>query len=211
MMKLLSPLMKTVILIGMALLLLGAKIIKMTPEQPVVPESPLSTTSGTKIKVYNFIDNRQGKLDPYMIGKKTAAFGTSMPGTLSYVYSDLPVYEIVTEAVKSELIRKGYKIVQGNEDFSVKGKIIQYWVTTPVRMPNWNVEGEVSLTMEVSRLGQKIINTLGHYNGRKVEHVKFMPTREIIKRVLEGALTEAIQAMSSDPNLTKELSKKQKN
>jgi hypothetical protein len=53
--------------------------------------------------------------------------------------------------------------------------------------------------------------TLGPYNGRKVEHVKFMPTREIIKRVLEGALTEAIQAMSSDPNLTKELSKKQKN
>ena len=58
MMKFLSSLMRTLILSGMIFLLLGCignKTIQITPVQPVVPESPLSTTSAAKIKVYNFL------------------------------------------------------------------------------------------------------------------------------------------------------------
>jgi uncharacterized lipoprotein YajG len=204
-MKFLLPFVKILTLCAMVLLLLGATkegtiTIHITPGQPVGPVSLVSPTSAAKIKVSTFQDGRTGKLDPYMIGRRT-------PGNIT-IYSYLPVFEIVTEAVKSELMRKGYRTVQENGDFSIKGKITQYWVTTPVKWPKWDVEGEVAFTMEVNWPGQKVFNILGPYNGRKIEKVKFMPNQEMIKRVLEGALMEAIQAMSSDPNLSNALSKK---
>ena len=128
------------------------------------------------------------------------------------VYNDRPVYEIVTEAVKSDFTRKGYKIVQENEDFSVKGRIDQFWVKTPFKMMGLlcDAEGEVTLTMEVSRPGQKVVTTLGPYKGRKVERA-MIPSPEMFKRVLTGALMDAIQAMSSDPNLINVLTTKPKN
>ena len=126
------------------------------------------------------------------------------------VYSERPVFEIVTEAVKSEFMRNGYKIVQENEDFSVKGKIVQFWARTPVKMMGgcWDVVGEVNLTMEVSQPGQRITTTLGPYSGSKTERTFINPSPKIIKRVLTGALMGAIQKMNVDPRLISELAKK---
>jgi uncharacterized lipoprotein YajG len=218
MMKFLSSLMRTLILSGMIFLLLGCmsmgtKTIQITPVQQVVPESPLSTTSAAKIKVYNFLDARQGNLDPYLIGHSLGGkFLTGDAKAAQSVYNERPVFEIVTEAVKSEFTRNGYKIVQENEDFSVKGRIDQFWVKTPFAMMGLTVDvvGEVTLTMEVSRPGQKVVNTLGPFNGRQVERAMF-PGPENFKRVLTGALMDAIREMSSDPNLINVLTKKQKN
>jgi uncharacterized lipoprotein YajG len=217
MMKLLSSLMRTLILSGMIFLLLGCienKTIQITPVQPVIPESPISTTSAVKVKVYNFLDARKGQLDPYLIGHNALTkFSTSdVKAAMGSVYNERPVFEIVTEAVKSEFTRNGYKIVQENEDFSVKGKINQFWVETPFKMMGLFIDavGEVTLTMEVSRPGQKVVNTLGPYNGRKVERT-IIPSPETFKQVLTGALMDAIREMSSDPNLINVLTKKQKN
>jgi hypothetical protein len=208
MMKFLLRTRKTLILIGMILLLLGlrSKTVEITPGQPVVSETPYSTRSDVKIKVYNFQDARLGKLDPYLIGKKRA-FGVTMVD----FYSKRPVFKVVTQAVKSEFIRHGYKIVQQNEDFSVKGRIDHFWAKTPLtRMgATWDVVGEVSLTMEVSRPGQKIGKRLGPYTGRKAKSA-LSPGPKMFQRVMTDALMEAMQAMSSDPSLTNELSKKQK-
>ena len=216
MVKFPSSLMKTLILSGMIFLLLGCignKTIQITPVQPVVPESPLSTTSAAKIKVYNFLDTRQGKLDPYLIGHSASTkFITSeQKAAMGSVYNDRPVFEIVAEAVKSEFTRNGYKIVQENEDFSVKGRIDQFWVKTPFAMMGifFDFVGEVTLTMEVSRPGQKAVNTLGPYNGRKVERT-MIDSPETFKQVLTGALMDAVREMSSDPNLINVLTKKQK-
>ena len=216
MMKFLSSLMRTSILSGMIFLLLGCmgnNTIQITPVQPVVPESPLSTTSAAKIKVYNFLDVRQGNLDPYLIGHSALAkFLTGDAKAAKSVYNERPVFEIVTEAVKSEFTRNGYKIVQENEDFSVKGRIDQFWVKTPFAMMGilTDAVGEVTLTMEVSRPGQKVVNALGPYKGRKVERTMF-PSSENFKHVLTGALMDTIREMSSDPNLINVLTKKQKN
>jgi uncharacterized lipoprotein YajG len=207
-----SPILKILILSSMIFLLLGwtrDKTIRITPGQPVVPERPSSITPGVKIKVYTFIDGRQGNLDPYLIGKRTAAFRAP----LGDVYSERPVFEIVTEAVKSEFTRKGYRIVPENEDFSVRGKINQFWAKTPVKMMGaaWDVVGEVALTMEVSRPGQRAVTILGPYSDRKVERTPINPGPQIIKRVLTDALVGAIQKMSYDPKLSNELSKKPRN
>jgi hypothetical protein len=74
----------------------------------------------------------------------------------------------------------------------------------------FDVVGEVTLIMEVSRPGQKVVDTLGPYNGRKVERAMF-PGPENFKQVLTGALMDAIREMSSDPNLINVLANKQKN
>ena len=152
-------------------------------------------------------------LDPYLIGHKfIAKLMSSEQKAARGVYNDRPVYETVTEAVKSEFTRKGYKVVQESEDFSVKGRVDQFWVTTPLKIMGTvaDVTGEVSLTMEVSRAGQKGLTTLGPYNGRKVERT-MTPGPEKYKQVLTGALMDAMQAMSADPNLSKALLTKPKN
>lgn len=124
-------------------------------------------------------------------------------------YSKRPVFKIVTQAVKSEFIRHGYKIVQENEDFSVKGRIDQFWAKTPLtRMgATWDVVGEVSLTMEVSRPGQKIGIRLGSYTGQKSKST-LNPGPKTFQLVLTDALRGAIQEMSADPRLISELTKK---
>jgi hypothetical protein len=124
MMKFLSSLMRTLILSGLVFLLLGCmgnKTIQITPVQPVVSESPLSTTSAAKIKVYNFLDTRRGNLDPYLIGHSanTKFMSSEQKANRGSVFNERPVFETVTAAVKSEVTRNGYKIVQENEDFSV--------------------------------------------------------------------------------------------
>jgi uncharacterized lipoprotein YajG len=215
-MKFLASLMRTLILSGMIFLPLGCvgnKTIQITPVQPVVPESPLSTMSAAKIKVYNFADARQGNLDPYLIGHLARAkYLTGDAKAAHSVYNDRPLFETVTEAVKSAFRSKGYSIVNENEDFSVKGRIDQFWVKTPFKMLIFvDVVGEVTLTMEVSRPGQKVVNTLGPYNGRKVERTMRLPSPEDFKQVLTGALMDAIREMSSDPNLINVLTQKQKN
>jgi uncharacterized lipoprotein YajG len=217
MMKLLSSLMRPLILSGMIFLLLGCtgnKTIQITPGKPVVPESPLSTTSAAKIRVYNFLDARQGQFDPYLIGHSvlTKYCTSDAKADIGSVYNERPVFEIVTEAIKSEFTRNGYKIVQENEDFSVRGRIYQFWVKTPFVMMGilTDAVGEVTLTIEVSRLGQKVVNRLGPYNGRKVERT-FIPSPETFKQVMTGALMDTIREMSSDPNLRNVLTNKQKN
>jgi Uncharacterized lipoprotein len=210
-MKFLSSLMRTMILSGMFFWLLGCtvignKTIDMMPVQPGVPEIPESARSDIKIKVYNFSDARQGLLDPHLIGKRT-----SLGVSLGHVYSEIPVFKTVTESVKSAFRSKGYSIVNENEDFSIKGKINQFWGKTPVNMMTcWDVVGEVNLTMELSRPGQKVITTLGPYNGRKVERTFSDPSPQIMMTVLTGALGDTIREMSSDPNLINVLTKKQK-
>ena len=128
------------------------------------------------------------------------------------MYSETPVFKTVTESVKSAFRSKGYSIVNENEDFSIKGKINQFWGKTPVNMMScWDVVGEVNLTMELRRPGQKVITTLGPYNGRKVERTFSDPSPQIVGRVLTGALMDTIREMSSDPNLINVLTKKQEN
>ncbi len=119
MMKFPSSLMRTLILSGMVFLPLGCtgnKTIQITQVQPVVSGIPLSTTSAAKIKVYNFLDARQGKLDPYLIGHSasTKFCKSDVKAAIGSVYNDRPVFEIVTEAVKSQFTRNGHKIVQEN-------------------------------------------------------------------------------------------------
>jgi hypothetical protein len=66
-------------------------------------DSPLASVSPVKIKLLNFEDKRSGKVETILIGGRHAAFGVPMGD----VYSEKPVFEIIRNAVKTDLGNDG--------------------------------------------------------------------------------------------------------
>jgi hypothetical protein len=137
-----------------------------------------------------------------MIGRRTTALGMS----LGDLFSALPIFDIIRDAVKTELIMSGHSIVTDNEDFSMKGQILKFWVTTDVTPLYWDVIGEISIVVEVKRptVGTPVL--LGPYRGDNVERTYINPSGEIVTRVLDKSLEGVMSSMNSDPELVKVLS-----
>jgi hypothetical protein len=206
-MSLMPFILRLLVLQGLVLMLMGCPgttTVQIAPTTTAPPPNLLSSVPPVRIKVANFVDKREGKPDPILIGRRQAAFGVPMGD----VYSERPVFEIVTEALKSELKRNGHKIVKKNEDFVIHGEIRHFWVKTDATLLYWDVVGDVTVTMEIARPGQKGSVILGPYNGRKVERTYINPSGDMMKRVLTASLNSAIQQIGSDPKFVGELEKK---
>jgi uncharacterized lipoprotein YajG len=181
----------------------GNQTLNLDYKQPKAPEGlPLSVHS-LRINLLDSVDKRAGQIDPQLIGFRQAAFDVQMGA----VYSDLPVTKIVQEAVKSELTRSGHIIDTENEDFTIKGEIRTYWVSTPATFLYWDVTGEVSILVKVKRNGTDSFIEFGPFTSRNVERTYLNPSVEIMKRVLGASLQKVMQTMSSDTELGKVLSK----
>jgi len=167
-------------------------------------DTPLATVPASKIKLLNFEDKREPRTVAIMIGRRTAALGMS----LGDIFSARPIFDIIRDAVKTELIRSGYSIVTDNEDFSMKGQILKFWVATDVTALYWDVIGEISIVVEVKRptVGTPVL--LGPYSGNNVERTYINPSGEIVTRVLDKSLEGVMSSMNSDPELVKVLSTK---
>ena len=165
-------------------------------------DTPLATVPASKIKLLNFEDKREPRTVAIMIGRRTAALGMS----LGDIFSARPIFDIIRDAVKTELIRSGYGIVTDNEDFSMKGQILKFWVATDVTALYWDVIGEISIVVEVKRptVGTPVL--LGPYSGNNVERTYINPSGEIVTRVLDKSLEGVMSSMNSDPELVKVLS-----
>ena len=165
-------------------------------------DTPLATVPASKIKLLNFEDKREPRTVAIMIGHRTAALGTS----LGDLFSARPIFDIIRDAVKTELIRSGHSIVTDNEDFSMKGQILKFWVATDVTALYWDVIGEISIAVEVKRptVGTPVL--LGPYRGNNVERTYINPSGEIVTRVLDKSLEGVMSSMNSDPELVKVLS-----
>jgi hypothetical protein len=208
-MSLIPIILRLLVLQGLALMLIGCPgtiTVQIAPTQPTPPAGLLSSVPPVRIKVANFVDKREGNPNPILIGRRQAAFGVPM----GEVYSERPVFETVTEAIKSELRRNGHNIVKENEDFALQGEIRHFWVKTDVTLLYWDVVGEITVTMEVNRPGQQGGGILGPYNGRKVERTYINPGEGMMKRVLTASLNSVIQQIGSDPKLVSELDKRQR-
>ena len=165
-------------------------------------DTPLATVPASKIKLLNFEDKREPRTVAIMIGRRTAALGMS----LGDIFSARPIFDIIRDAVKTELIMSGHSIVTDNEDFTMKGQILKFWVATDVTALYWDVIGEISIAVEVKRptVGTPIL--LGPYSGNNVERTYINPSGEIVTRVLDKSLEGVMSSMNSDPELVKVLS-----
>lgn len=163
-------------------------------------DTPLASEPALKIKLLNFEDKREQRTEAILIGRRQAAFGVPMGD----VFSDRPIFEIIRDAVKTELTRNGHSIVTDNEDIVMKGEIRKFWVGTDVTALYWDVIGEVSILVEVKHpSGMAIL--LGPYSGKNVERTYVNPGEEIVTRVLIKSLDGVMLSISSDPELVKVL------
>lgn len=167
-------------------------------------DTPLASVPALKIKLLNFEDKREPRTEAILIGRRQAAFGVPMGD----VFSDRPIFEIIRDAVKAELVRNGHSIVTDNEDILMKGEIRKFWVETDVTALYWDVIGEVSIVVEVKypAVGTPIL--LGHYSGKNVERTYTNPGEEIVTRVFVKSLEGVMSSMRSDPALVKVLGTK---
>lgn len=154
-----------------------------------------------KVKLINFIDKREGKVEPILIGSRQAAFGTPMGD----VQAARPVFEIVKETVSTELARDGYSLVDSNEDVEVTGTIQKFWVGTDVTALYWDIFSEVALQLTVVNRRTGTATELEPYGARNVERTYTYPSEEIMERVTNLSLSQVMEKMSGDPALRKAL------
>lgn len=181
----------------------GTAIVRVNYQPPESKESSLASIPPVKIKLLNFIDKREGKVEPILIGRRQAAFGTPMGD----VQGDRPVFEIVRDAVKLEFTRSGHSIVNENEDIILRGEIRNFWVKTDTTPLYWDVIGEASIVVEAIKAGSGSAVLLGPYSAKNVEHTYVYPSVEIMERVLGASLNNIIKDMSSDTMLINALKK----
>ena len=190
------------LLVSMAFFLSAcASNITVTPKYQASKKAntPLASVSTVKVKLQNFEDVREQQAESILVGRREAAFGVPMGD----VFSERPTFEIVRDAVKTELISNGHRIVSNKEDISIKGKIRKFWVRTDVTALYWDLVGEVSIVLEISSPAHRSPVLLGPYSGKNIERTYINPSKEIATRVLVKSLESAMHAMSSDRKLTR--------
>lgn len=196
------------LMVSMAIFLtacIGNIRVKPDYQPPTKADTLLATVPALKIKLLNFEDKREQRTEAILIGRREAAFGTPMGD----VFSERPIFEIIRDAVRTELIRNGHSIVTDNEDILMKGEIRKFWVWTEVTPLYWDVVGEVSIVVEVKYPTVDTPILLGPYSGKNVERTYINPSGEIVTRVLVKSLEGVMQSMSSDHELPTVLRSKQ--
>jgi len=150
------------------------------------------------IRLLNFQDVRDGKNEPEIIGHRQAALGVSMGD----VQVERPIFEIVHNAFSRELMQNGYSIVNTGEDFTIAGKILNFWVGTDVTALYWDVYGEVRIEIEVENTNGETTK-VGPYYAKNVERTYTNPSVPIMERVLLASLKEVIGKVLSDKEFAK--------
>jgi uncharacterized lipoprotein YajG len=169
----------------------GPSTLKLRYEPLANTQKPSSTVSN--IKLIKFQDVRNRKSEPEKIGHREAAFGVSMGD----VFIERPLSDIIHNAFKSELINNGYSIVNTGEDFTITGKILNFWVGTDVSTTYWDVYGEVRIEVEVKNANGDTTK-VGPYYAKNVERTYTNPSVPIMERVILASLNEVIVKILSD-------------
>lgn len=155
----------------------------------------LAAVSPTKVKCAHFTDVRPQGVEPILIGER---FGLGQQ-PLGEVTSVKPIFEIVPEAIQKMLSTAGYKVVEEGEDIVLSGEIRQFWVGTPkVTATYWLMVGNVELLVELNsaKTGKRIFTHTYAAEASKKTHM--YPSIKRMKKVIDQALGEVMQAISSD-------------
>lgn len=178
----------------------GTATLNLNYHPGAAQDTLLASVSPMKIKLSGFEDKRKKKAESILIGGRHAAFGVPMGD----VYSDRPVFEIIRDAVKSELTRNGHVIVDADEDVLIRGQIETFWVETDVTPLYWDIIGKVSISVNIEGRKRSSLK-LGPYSAQNVERTYLNPSKRLMEKVLGKSLNEVIQKMSSDKALIKSL------
>ncbi len=169
------------------------------------PDNVLTSVSPTKIKLLHFTDNRKGGVESTLVG----GMQRNINGPVYDIKSQKGVAETIYEAIKSEMVRNGHKIVDSDEDIVMKGEIKTFWLRTEPNENNVDLIGEIAILVEVVNPDTGSSTFLGPYNSENREKRFLSPdSSSVMDRVLSTALSKLIKVMSSDAKLASALASK---
>ena len=184
--------------ISVALLLTGCAsegVVDVGYEPQKTQGTALAAVSPTKVKCAHFTDVRPQGVESILIGER---FGLGKQ-PLGEVTSVRPVFDVVREAIQKMLSTAGDKVVEQGEDVVLSGEIRQFWVGTPkVTALYWLIVGNVELLVELksAKTGKRIFTHTYAAEASRKTYSRLSDER--MKGVIEQALGEVMQAISSD-------------
>lgn len=193
--------MKKLWLSGMMLALLtscaGNMVIRPDYHPPLVADAPLATVPKLRVRLLDFLDRREPPTDASRVGRRESAGVASMVD----VFSERAVSRVVRDAVWTELVRNGHRVVNSDEDVVIRGEVRRFWVGTETTGLAWDVSGEVSLSLRVTYPESGSPTVIRSYVGKNVERTYLTPGKEIMTRPLMKSLGDVMISMSSDREL----------
>ena len=171
--------------------------INMHYQQPQGCQNLFSSRSPLKIKLLNFADKREGNKEGIWIGYKKAAFNVPM----GEVYSERPIFDIFREALQSELNKGGHVMVTEGQDITIEGTIDKFIVYTDTTMLYWDIIGETSFSLKVTKNDGFKSGLFGPYSGKSVDRTYVNPSGSLMQQVLQDSLGKAMKELCSDKQL----------
>ncbi|WP_373498054.1 YajG family lipoprotein [Desulfococcus sp.] len=175
----------------------GNMIVRPDYHPPLRADAPLAAVPKLKVRLLDFADRREPPMDASRVGRRE----TSGVMPMVDVFSERPVSDIVRDAVWTELVRNGHRIVTSDEDVTMQGDIHGFWVGTETTGPAWDVSGEVSIAFRVTYPAAGSPTVIRSYTGKNVERTYLTPGKEIMARPLVKSLADVMTSMSSDREL----------
>jgi uncharacterized lipoprotein YajG len=144
-----------------------------------------------KIKLVPLEDQRPEK---GRIGERFAAFGVSMGN----VYLSRSVSAFVSDTVSDELLAEGHTIHNAEQDVTVSGSVIRFWLDTKTTPLYWDIVGEIQirLTSNSAKAGGPSRERL--YSVKQVKRTFVWPSQSLFNEVLNACMEELVQKIRSD-------------
>jgi uncharacterized lipoprotein YajG len=168
------------------------------------PENLLASVPPAAVKLLAFEDRRNETDKSELVG----GIKRSVYSQIYDVKSDRPVSEVVRDAIRAELEKRGHRFTDANEDVAIGGEIRKFWLHTDVSSEDWDIIGEVIILLKVTDASDGTTKIFGPYKGKNLEKRYLEPDNRTMDRIIEAALADAIAKMGRDPDLASALRKR---
>lgn len=174
---------------------LGPSTLKF--EDSLAPSTISTNQITSNITLEMFQDIRTKNKAPELIGGKQAGLGLPV----NDVSVDRPIAEIIHNELRRELTNNGYTNNNLDENITITGKILDFWIGTDVTALYWDVYGEVQIEIEIKTTNGEPIK-IGPYYAKNIERTYTGPIDTIMTKVIMSSLNEVIKKILSDNNFT---------
>jgi len=167
----------------------GAFVIKLPPHADVITASDHNPLPYT-VFIDSFSDNRPQK---NKIGIRTAL---KVPMGDVYFYHSVPVF--LRESFATELLQKGFRIVNTGGDIRIRGEVEKFWIETPATLTYWDIVGNIQLklTFASERLNEGSIEKV--YLCNQTARTYIWPSEKLCSQVIENCINDLMNQIKSD-------------
>jgi len=148
-------------------------------------------TTRQKIRLMPLEDERPEKS---RIGERFAAFGVSMGN----VYLSRSVSAFVSDTISDELRAEGHTILNVEQDVTVSGSVIRFWLDTKTTPLYWDVVGEIQIKLTSNASNPSGSSRERLYSVRQVKRTFVWPSQALFNEVLNACMEELIQKIRAD-------------